>query len=229
VENKEKHYIEESNSPWSTPWFFIKKKDGSLRPIQDYREVNKWTICDVYPMPQIEQIMEELVDKKLFTKFNIYFRYHDIQIKEEDYWKATFKTPFGLYHPNIMLFSLCNSPATFQRLTNQILVPVQAKYPGVVHRYIDDYLITTHNDPKFHEEVVGAVLKQMINEDLYLKLAKCEFSKPAIEYLGIYIKDGTICIDPTKQSGLATWPRQLSSVMQVRSTLGVIGYQQPFI
>ena len=157
-------------------------------------------------MPWIEQIMEELANKKLFTKFNVQSGYHNIQIKEEDRWKATFKTPFGLYHPNIMLFGLCNSPATFQCLTNRVLAPIQAKYLGVVHGYMDDYLIATHDDPKFHEEVVRAVLEQMLKEDLYLKLAKCEFSKLAIEYLGIYIKDGTIHIDPTKCSGLATWP-----------------------
>ena len=157
-------------------------------------------------MPQIEQIMEELADKKLFTKFDVHLGYYNIRIKEEDHWKAAFKTPFGLYHPNVMLFGLCNSPATFQHLTNRVLAPVQARYLGVVHGYMDDYLITTHDNPKFHEEVVGAVLEQMFKEDLYLKLAKCEFSKPAIKYLGIYIKDGTIHINPTKCSGLATWP-----------------------
>jgi Reverse transcriptase (RNA-dependent DNA polymerase) len=169
--------------------------------------------------------MEELADKKLFTKFDIRSRYHNVWIKEEDRWKATFKTPFGLYHPNVMLFGLCNSPTTFQCLTNCVLAPVQARYPGVVHRYMDNYLIATHDDPKFHKEVVGAVLEQMLKKNLYLKLAKCEFLKPAIEYLDIYIKDGTIQIDPTKCSGLATWLRQLSSVTQVRSTLGVLGYQ----
>ena len=180
-------------------------------------------------MPQIEQIMEELADKKLFTKFDIRSGYHNVQIKEEDCWKAAFKTPFGLYHPNIMLFGLCNSPATFQRLTNRVLTPVQAKYPGVVHGYMDKYLIATHDNPTFHEEVVRAVLEQMLQEDLYLKLAKCEFLKPAIEYLGIFIIDGTIRIDPTKHSGLATWPRQLSSIMQVWSMLSILGYQWPFI
>lgn len=156
--------------------------------------------------------MEELADKKLFMKFDVWSRYHNVQIKEEDRWKAAFKTPFGLYHPNVMLFRLCNSPTTFQRLTNQVLMPVQAWYPGMVHGYMDNYLIATHNNPTFHKEVVAVVLDQMLKEDLYLKLAKCEFSKPAIEYLGIYISEGTIWIDPTKCSGLATWLHQLSSV-----------------
>jgi hypothetical protein len=70
-EHEGKNYIQKTDSPWSTPWFFIKKKDSSLRPIQDYQEVNKWTICDVYPIPRIEQIMKQLKDKRLFTKFDV--------------------------------------------------------------------------------------------------------------------------------------------------------------
>ena len=115
-------------------------------------------------MLQIEQIMKELADKKLFTKFNVCSRYHNVRIKEEDHWKVAFKTPFGLYHPNVMLFGLYNSLTTFQHLTNRVLAPVQAKYPRVVHRYIDNYLITTHNNLKFHDEVVCAILEQCLRK-----------------------------------------------------------------
>jgi hypothetical protein len=112
-DNEEKGYIERSNSPWSTPWFFVKKKSGELRPVQDYCEVNSWTICDVYPMPRIEQIMEDLAGKELFSKLDICSGYHNVRIKEEDRWKAAFKTHLGLFHPNVMLFGLTNSPTTF--------------------------------------------------------------------------------------------------------------------
>jgi Reverse transcriptase (RNA-dependent DNA polymerase) len=119
-EHEGKNYIQKTDSPWSTPWFFIKKKDSSLRPIQDYREVNKWTIRDVYPIPRIKQIMEQLKDKHLFTKFDVQSGYHNIRIKEEDRWKAAFKTPYGLFQPNVMFFGLTNSPATFQRFMDCI-------------------------------------------------------------------------------------------------------------
>jgi hypothetical protein len=66
-ENERLGYIEKADSPWSLPWFFIKKKDGTLRPVQDYHEVNKWTVWDVYPIPRIEQILESLHGKELFT------------------------------------------------------------------------------------------------------------------------------------------------------------------
>jgi hypothetical protein len=107
-------YIEEGDSPWSTPWFFTHKKDGGLRPLQDYREVNKWTVRDVYPIPRIEQILEELQGKELFTALDIRWGYHNIRIRPEDRWKAAIKTPYGLYLPNVMFFGLTNSPATFQ-------------------------------------------------------------------------------------------------------------------
>jgi Reverse transcriptase (RNA-dependent DNA polymerase) len=113
-ENECLGYIEKVDSPWSSPWFFIKKKDGTLRPVQDYREVNKWTVQDVYPIPRIEQILESLHGKELFTVFDIQMGYNNMLIKKEDRWKAAFKMPYGLYQPRVMFFGLTNSPATFQ-------------------------------------------------------------------------------------------------------------------
>jgi hypothetical protein len=113
-ENKCLGYIKKTDSPWSSPWFFIKKKDGMLRPVQDYREVNKWTVWDVYPIPRIEQILESLHGKELFTVFDVRMGYNNVLIKKEDQWKAAFKTPYGLYQPKVMFFGLTNLPATFQ-------------------------------------------------------------------------------------------------------------------
>jgi Reverse transcriptase (RNA-dependent DNA polymerase) len=114
AENLKLGYIELSNSLWSSPWFFIKKKDGSLRPVQDYQTVNEWTVCNVFPIPHIKQILESLHGCTLFTALDIHWGYHNIWIHPKDRWKAAFKTPFGLYQPKVMLFGLQNSPATFQ-------------------------------------------------------------------------------------------------------------------
>jgi Reverse transcriptase (RNA-dependent DNA polymerase) len=119
-ENKRLGYIKKMDSPWSSPWFFIKKKDGTLRPVQDYCEVNKWTVRDVYPIPRIEQILESLNGKELFTVFDVQMGYNNMLIKKEDRWKAAFKTPYGLYQPKVMFFSLTNSPATFQRTMDRV-------------------------------------------------------------------------------------------------------------
>jgi hypothetical protein len=84
----------------------VKKKDNKLRPVQDYWEVNKWTIPDVYPLPHIKTILEQLTGKQLFTMLDIWWGYNNIQIHPDDHWKAAFKTPFGLYIPKVMPFRL---------------------------------------------------------------------------------------------------------------------------
>jgi hypothetical protein len=92
-ENMALGYIKKTDSPWLSPWFFIKKKDGMLWPVQDYWEVNKWMVWDIYPIPQIEQILEALHGKELFTALDIQWGYNNIWIKEKDQWKAAFKMP----------------------------------------------------------------------------------------------------------------------------------------
>ena len=89
------------------------KKDGKLRPIMDYRALNSWTVHDTYPLPLIGNIINHLQGKTLFTKFDIQWGYNNICIREEDQWKAAFKTPYGLYQPKVMYFGLTNSPPTF--------------------------------------------------------------------------------------------------------------------
>ena len=110
-EHLAKGYIEESNSPYASPLFFRKKKDGKLHPIMDYRVLNSWMVRDKYPLPLISTILDHLQGKELFTKFDIRWGYENIRIKKEDRWKAAFKTPLGLFQPCVMFFGLTNSPA----------------------------------------------------------------------------------------------------------------------
>ncbi len=112
-EHLRKGYIRESKSPYTAPFFFIKKKDGKLRPVQDYQKLNEQTIQDNYPLPLIKTILEQLQGRSLFTKFDIRWGYNNIRIKEGDEWKAAFKTLKGLFEPRVMFFELTNSPATF--------------------------------------------------------------------------------------------------------------------
>ena len=99
--------------PWFTPWFFTGKKDGGLRPLQDYWVVNSYTVCDVYPIPQIEQILKELKRKVLFMALDIQWGYHNIRIHEEDQWKVAFKMPYRLFKLKVVFFGLSNLPPTF--------------------------------------------------------------------------------------------------------------------
>ncbi len=145
-EHLRKGYIRESKSPYAAPFFFIKKKDGKLRPVQDYRKLNKQTICDSYPLPLIKTILEQLQGRSLFTKFDIHWGYNNIRIKEGDEWKATFKTPSGLFEPRVMFFGLTNSPATFQRTMNHMFREMKMQYPNELFVYMDDILIATDDD-----------------------------------------------------------------------------------
>ena len=115
-EHLAKGYIRRSNSPYSSPFFFIKKKDGKLRPVQDYRALNNWTVRNTYPLPLIKELITKLVKKKWFTKLDIWWGYNNIRIKDGDQWKTAFKTNRGLFECMVMFFGLTNSPATFQTM-----------------------------------------------------------------------------------------------------------------
>ena len=221
--------IRKVNSPWGSPFFFIKKKDGSLRPVQDYRAVNSWTERDVYPMPRIEQILEQLHGKVLFTMMDIRDRYNNIRVRHEDQWKLAFKLPEGTYAPQVMFFGMTNAPAVFQRTMDRIFAVLKNKYPGCIFVYMDDILIATPDDEELHAEIVNAVLDMLAAEDFFLKLSKCSFHQRTVDYLGIRIEGGIIRIDPTKRNGLATWKEVLDDIHDVRSTLGLFGYNRPFI
>jgi Reverse transcriptase (RNA-dependent DNA polymerase) len=107
--------------------------------------------------------------------------------------------------------------------------PLKDKYPGMLFVYMDDILIATANDLPLHRRIVHDVLDLLEEESFFLKPSKCKFECTSINYLGIVVSNGAISIDPTKRNGLATWPEHLATVKQVHSTLGVFGYQHPFI
>ena len=118
--NLEKGYIQLSQSPMASPLFFIKKKDGKLQSCQDYWYLNNWNIKNAYPLPLISKIMDKLKGAKDFLKFDIWWGYNNVQIWSGDEWKAAFKTNQGLYEPTVMFFGMCNSPATFQAMMDEI-------------------------------------------------------------------------------------------------------------
>ena len=115
-----KGYICPSISPYASSFFFIKKKDGKLRPVQDYRNINKWTVRNQYPLPLITTLIRELGGAKIYTKLDVRWGYNNVRIKAGDEHKAAFKTQRGLYEPTVMFFGLTNSPATFQAMMNAL-------------------------------------------------------------------------------------------------------------
>src|SRR5712672_1590684 len=225
-EHLAKGYIRPSKSPYAAPFFFIKKKDGKLRPVQDYRHLNKWTIRNRYPLPLIPQLINRVRMKKLFTKFDIRWGYNNVRIKEGDEWKAAFITNEGLYEPTVMFFGLTNSPATFQAMMNAIFE--EEIREGWLTVYMDDMLIATDDDPILHKQCVHKILDKLEKHDLYLKPEKCVFAQRRIEFLGVVLEGNTIQMDPTKIKGVAEWPYPRNPT-DVRSFLGFTGFYQYFI
>jgi hypothetical protein len=188
----------------AAPFFFVKKKDGSLRPVQDYRALNLMTVKNKYPLPLISDLINQLRGAKYFTKLDVRWGYHNVRIKEGDEWKAAFQTNRGLFEPLVMFFGLTNSPATFQTMMNDIFQDLIME--GVVCIYIDNILIYTRT-LKEHCCVSQLVMERFQKHKLYLQLDKCEFECTQIEYLGLIISEGQAEMDPVKVAGVADWPK----------------------
>ena len=150
--------IQSSKSPMASPFFFVKKKDGSLRPVQDYRKLNEMTIKNRYPLPLISELIDQLTRAKYFSKMDVRWGYNNIRIKEGDTWKAAFRTNRGLFEPLVMFFGLTNSPATFQTMMNDIFQEEIAE--GWVVIYMDDILVFS-KDKKQHQEQVKRILEKL--------------------------------------------------------------------
>ena len=156
-ENLDKGYIRPSQSPMASPFFFVDKKDGKLRPCQDYRYLNEHTVKNAYPLPLISELLDKLKGAQHFTKLDVRWGYNNVRIREGDQWKAAFKTNRGLFEPTIMFFGLCNSPATFQAMMDDIFGDMIGECIIIV--YMDDILIFAP-DKITLKETTKKVLKQ---------------------------------------------------------------------
>jgi hypothetical protein len=157
-EHLAKGTIVPSKSPQASGFFFLKKKDGSLRPVQDYRYINEHTIKNAYPLPRINDLLDKLKGAKIFTKMDIRWGYNNVRIHDPDRWKAAFTTKRGLYEPTVMFFGLCNAPATFQAMMNDIFSDYIAE--GWLVIYMDDLLIFSA-DSKVHTERTAKILQRL--------------------------------------------------------------------
>jgi hypothetical protein len=215
-----------SKSPYTSGFFLIHKKDGEYHPIQDYHWLNMWSVPNKYPLPLITNLIHDLAEKKLFTKFNIWWGYNNICIKEGDEWKGAFKTSEGLFEPTVMFFGLTNSPATFQTMMDDIFQEEVAQ--GWLKIYMDDIIVATEDDDEEHEWKVAHVLQKLLNHNLFLKPEKCQFHKKEVEYLGVIIGGGKVMMNPIKVEGITKWPVP-NTVKEVQSFLGFCNFYQLFI
>jgi hypothetical protein len=224
-EEKRKGYIRDSKSPIAAPFFFIKKKDGSLRPVMDYRAFNDIMIKNRYPIPRISDLIDALSKASIFTKIDLRWGYNNVRIRKGDEWKTAFITPLGLYETTVMYFGNSNAPATFQSMMNHIMEDLIRS--GKVMVYLDDILIFG-NDRKEHRKLVKEVLKRLRDNDLFTKAEKCYFEKDSIEYLGMIIEKGQARMDPAKISGVLDWPTP-TKVKHVQAFIGFANFYRRFI
>jgi hypothetical protein len=150
--------IRQSKLPLGAPVFFIKKKDGKLCFVQDYRALNAITRKNCYPLPLINDLIHRLKDTRYFTKLDIQWGYNNVHIHEGDEWKAAFRTNRGLFEPLVMYFGLTNSPAMFQTMMNEIFQDLITE--GIISVYLDDILIFT-NSLEDHRRITCLVLDRM--------------------------------------------------------------------
>ena len=224
-ENLNSGRIRPSKSPMASPFFFIKKKDGTLRPVQDYRRLNDLTIKNRYPLPLIQELVDKLKQAKYFTKLDVRWGFNNVRIKEGDEWKAAFRTNRGLFEPLVMFFGLTNSPATFQTMMNGLFR--EEINDGHVIIYMDDILIFTETLEE-HKRLVRRVLQKLRENKLYLKHDKCTFEEEEVEYLGLLVSKGKVRMDPVKTKAVGDWPIPKTK-RDIQQFLGFVNFYRRFI
>ena len=176
----DKKFVRPSVSPWGAPMLLVKKKDGSTRLCVDYRQLNKVTIKNRYPLPRIDDLMDQLVGARVFSKIDLRSGYHQIKVKDEDMQKTAFKTRYGHYKYSVIPFGVTNAPGVFMEYMNRIFHDYLDRFVVV---FIDDILIYSKSKEE-HVEHLRIVLQVLKDKKLYAKLSKCEFWLKEVSFLG---------------------------------------------
>ena len=208
------------------PFFFVNKKDSKeMRPIMDYRYLNEHSYRDGFPIPSAQELLDQIHGSRYFTTLDVRHGYNNIRIKEEDQWKAAFRTPFGVFKPRVMFFGLSNSPATFVKFMRGILGQQILDRKVVV--YMDDLLIHAPDIPTLiqHEREILEIFRQ---EKLYCKPSKCHFHKTEVEFLGHTISQNHIHMTDDKLQGISQWPIP-RNIKDVRQFTGFCNFYRRFI
>eukprot|EP00158_Paraphelidium_tribonemae_P008304 Partr_v1_DN28545_c0_g2_i1_m73301 putative Retrotransposon protein len=220
-----KGLVQPSKSPYSAPILFVKKKDGSLRMVIDYRALNKKTVKDRFPLPRIDDLVDRLGKARYFSKMDLQQGFYQIRIKDADIHKTAFSTPWGSYELLVMPMGQSNSPATFQRLMTTVFPP--SEFNEFLAVYLDDLLVFSETEED-HIKHLKVALERLREKQLYVKRSKCEFGMDEIEFLGQVVGNGKRKLDAAKAKAVREFktPRNAS---EVRSFYGLVNFCRDFL
>jgi len=202
----------------------VKKKDGSMRMCIDYRNLNVVTVKNKYPLPRIDDLLDQLKDAKYFSKIDLRSGYHQMKIRPEDIPKMAFVTRYGQYEFTVVSFGLTNAPAYFMNMMNKVFMDELDKFVVV---FIDDILIYSSTAGE-HEQHLRVVLEKLRQNQLYAKFSKCDFWLEKVAFLGHVLTAEGVAVDPAKIEAVKEW-EQPRNVTDIRSFLGLAGYYRRFI
>ncbi|KAL4020914.1 hypothetical protein IC575_019702 [Cucumis melo] len=207
----DKGFIRPSVSPWGAPVLFVKNKDWSIHLCIDYRELNKVTIKNRYPLPRIDDLFDQLQGAIIFSKIDLRSGYHQLRIRDGDIPKTAFRSRYRHYEFIVMSFGLTNAPTVFMDLRNRAFKDFLDTFVIV---FIDDILIYSKTEAE-HEEHLHQVLETLRANKLYAKFSKCELWLKKVTFLRHVVFSAGVSVDPTKIEAVTSWPRP-STVSEIR-------------
>ncbi|GJZ23951.1 putative reverse transcriptase domain-containing protein [Tanacetum coccineum] len=195
------------------------KKDGSFRMCIDYRELNKLTVKNRYPLPRIDDLFDQLQGSSVYSKIDLRLGYYQLRIKKENILITAFRTRYGHFEFQVMLFGSTNAPALFMDLMNHVCKPYLDKFVIV---FIDDILVYS-KDEEEHGKHLKIILELLKKERLYAKFSKCDFCLDSLQFMGHVIDRSGVHVDPAKIETIKSWAAPTMPT-EVRQFLRLVGY-----
>ena len=215
----DKGFIRPNTSPWGAPILFAKKNDKTLRLCINYRQLNRVMIKNLYPLPRIDDLFNQLRGARVYSKIDLRTDYHQLRVVEADIPKTAFRTRYRHFMFIMMPFRLTNAPEAFMDLMHRVFQPYSDQFVVV---FVDDILIYSRSEEE-HEDHLRVILQVLRDHQLYAKFSKCEFWLVEVKFLGHVVSASSVSVDPEKVEAIMSWERP-KLVFVIRSFLGLVGY-----